>query len=86
MGTLVAVFAFLPADIERERVAAFFAGNSQLVAGLTPLGAVRGDASASRPLVRHEVRQFVFEDALNDFIAQRFDLAIQLNFKADWVR
>ena len=59
-------------------MAAWFVGDTQIVAGFLPFNAVWSDAAFSRPMLRQEMGQFVSEGALNffrpDFLQTRIEV------------
>jgi len=73
-GAVRAAIDKTPGDFspgQREIVAALFVGQSEIPAGLLPLGAVRRDAAPSDPMVREEVGEFVAQGAVN-FVGAKF--------------
>jgi len=73
-GAVRAAIDKTPGDFspgQRQIVAALFVGQSEIPAGLLPLGAVRRDAAASDPMMREEVGEFVAQGAV-DFVGAKF--------------
>ena len=73
-GAVRAAIDKTPGDFspgQRQIVAALFVGQPEIPAGLLPLGAVRGDAAPSDPMVREQMGEFVAQGAVN-FVGAKF--------------
>lgn len=68
-----------------EVVATCFVGESEVVAGLTPLRAVGRDFTASAAMVRHEMRKFVEKSALDLRFSEGDEAGVKDDLDAAWV-